>query len=213
MQPSDGPALSLSAWLVLCLICEQPTHGNAIADLLGRGGALSQVWARAQVGGLPLPDAAGAARPCSDHRYAAGHERAGQGPQGRDHGGAGCCGSRGLIRRLSMRGMSDRSCSSSWRSSTGPPATRGPCWRLSAPGSPRSLLPSAADSTWPPGPSARWSCGASRRYPRSSDSWMSYWAARCPSQPPHPSRLLMIMSHLSTGASRLVVLGWQVRPV
>jgi PadR family transcriptional regulator AphA len=44
MQPSDGPALSLSAWLVLCLICEQPTHGNAIADLLGQGGPLSQVW-------------------------------------------------------------------------------------------------------------------------------------------------------------------------
>src|SRR3984885_7321706 len=44
MQPSDGPALSLSEWLVLCLICEKPTHGNAIAGLLSEAGGLSQVW-------------------------------------------------------------------------------------------------------------------------------------------------------------------------
>jgi hypothetical protein len=44
MQPSDGTALSLSEWLVLCLICEKPTHGNAIAGLVGQGGGLSQVW-------------------------------------------------------------------------------------------------------------------------------------------------------------------------
>jgi PadR family transcriptional regulator AphA len=44
MQPSDGPALSLSEWLVLCLVCEEPTYGNALAGLLGRGGGLGQVW-------------------------------------------------------------------------------------------------------------------------------------------------------------------------
>lgn len=38
------PALSLSEWLVLCLICEQPAHGFALAGLLGRGGTLGQIW-------------------------------------------------------------------------------------------------------------------------------------------------------------------------
>lgn len=33
-MPSPGePSLSLSEWLVLCLITEQATHGNAIAAL------------------------------------------------------------------------------------------------------------------------------------------------------------------------------------
>jgi DNA-binding PadR family transcriptional regulator len=44
-MPADGvPALSLSEWLVLCLICEKPTHLYAIARLLGPGGSLGQVW-------------------------------------------------------------------------------------------------------------------------------------------------------------------------
>ena len=44
MPAAGAPALSLSEWLVLCLICEKPTHGNAIAGLLGPGGGLGQVW-------------------------------------------------------------------------------------------------------------------------------------------------------------------------
>jgi DNA-binding PadR family transcriptional regulator len=44
MPDAGEPALSLSEWLVLCLICEGPTHGNAIAGLLARGGGLGQVW-------------------------------------------------------------------------------------------------------------------------------------------------------------------------
>ena len=44
-MPSPGePSLSLSEWLVLCLITEQATHGNAIAAQLGHGGPLGQVW-------------------------------------------------------------------------------------------------------------------------------------------------------------------------
>jgi PadR family transcriptional regulator AphA len=44
-MPSPGePSLSLSEWLVLCLITEQATHGNAIAAQLGQDGPLGQVW-------------------------------------------------------------------------------------------------------------------------------------------------------------------------
>jgi DNA-binding PadR family transcriptional regulator len=44
-MPSPGePSLSLSEWLVLCLITEQTTHGNAIAAQLGPDGPLGQVW-------------------------------------------------------------------------------------------------------------------------------------------------------------------------
>lgn len=44
-MPSPGePSLSLSEWLVLCLITEQATHGNAIAAQLSHDGPLGQVW-------------------------------------------------------------------------------------------------------------------------------------------------------------------------
>jgi PadR family transcriptional regulator AphA len=44
-MPSPGePTLSLSEWLVLCLITEQATHGNAIAAQVGHDGPLGQVW-------------------------------------------------------------------------------------------------------------------------------------------------------------------------
>jgi DNA-binding PadR family transcriptional regulator len=41
---SAEPSLSLSEWLVLCLVAETPRHGFAIARLLGAGGSLGQVW-------------------------------------------------------------------------------------------------------------------------------------------------------------------------
>ena len=44
MPPSAGPSLSLSEWLVLCLVGEEPRHGFAIARLLGPGASLGQVW-------------------------------------------------------------------------------------------------------------------------------------------------------------------------
>jgi DNA-binding PadR family transcriptional regulator len=37
-------SLSLSEWLVLCLVCEQPRHGFAIARLLTADGAMGEVW-------------------------------------------------------------------------------------------------------------------------------------------------------------------------
>ena len=44
-MPSPGePSLSLSEWLVLCLITEQATHGNAIAAQLGHIGPLGRIW-------------------------------------------------------------------------------------------------------------------------------------------------------------------------
>ncbi len=41
---SPEPSLSLAEWLVLCLVCEQPRHGFAIARLLGTAGSMGQVW-------------------------------------------------------------------------------------------------------------------------------------------------------------------------
>src|SRR6516164_3326762 len=40
---SDRP-LSLPEWLVLCLVCEQPTYGFAVAGLLTRAGRLGRIW-------------------------------------------------------------------------------------------------------------------------------------------------------------------------
>jgi hypothetical protein len=36
--------LRLSDWLVLCVVCEQPTHGFAIAGLFSHDGSLGRVW-------------------------------------------------------------------------------------------------------------------------------------------------------------------------
>ena len=44
MPPVKVPALSLSEWIVLSLVAEGLTHGNAVAQLVSRGGALGEVW-------------------------------------------------------------------------------------------------------------------------------------------------------------------------
>ena len=44
MSPPEERSLSLAEWLVLCLICEEPRHGFAIARLLDSDGSLGQVW-------------------------------------------------------------------------------------------------------------------------------------------------------------------------
>jgi DNA-binding PadR family transcriptional regulator len=44
MAPPEQRSLSLAEWLVLCLVCEQPRHGFAIARLLDSDGSLGQVW-------------------------------------------------------------------------------------------------------------------------------------------------------------------------
>jgi DNA-binding PadR family transcriptional regulator len=44
LTPSEGPALSLTEWVVLALLCEAPSHGFAIARTLSRATALGQVW-------------------------------------------------------------------------------------------------------------------------------------------------------------------------
>jgi DNA-binding PadR family transcriptional regulator len=36
--------LKLSDWLVLCVVCEHPTHGFAVAGLLSGEGSLGRVW-------------------------------------------------------------------------------------------------------------------------------------------------------------------------
>jgi PadR family transcriptional regulator AphA len=44
MRSPEEHSLSLSEWLVLCLVCEQPSHGFAIARLLDAEGSLGRVW-------------------------------------------------------------------------------------------------------------------------------------------------------------------------
>jgi DNA-binding PadR family transcriptional regulator len=44
MSPPEERSLSLAEWLVLCLVCEQPRHGFAIARLLDSDGSLGQIW-------------------------------------------------------------------------------------------------------------------------------------------------------------------------
>jgi PadR family transcriptional regulator AphA len=40
----EAPRLALSEWVVLCAVCEQTTHGFAIAALLGADGSLGRIW-------------------------------------------------------------------------------------------------------------------------------------------------------------------------
>jgi PadR family transcriptional regulator AphA len=43
--PGTGSrGLSLAEWLLLCLVREEPTYGQALAGLLGRNGSLGQIW-------------------------------------------------------------------------------------------------------------------------------------------------------------------------
>jgi DNA-binding PadR family transcriptional regulator len=44
MSSPEDRSLSLSEWLVLCLVREQPRHGFAIARLLEAAGRLGKVW-------------------------------------------------------------------------------------------------------------------------------------------------------------------------
>jgi PadR family transcriptional regulator AphA len=44
MAAPETRSLSLAEWLVLCLVCEQPRHGFALARLLGSDGSLGQIW-------------------------------------------------------------------------------------------------------------------------------------------------------------------------
>jgi DNA-binding PadR family transcriptional regulator len=44
MPSAPEPSLSLAEWVVLCLVCEKPLHGFALARLLGQDGSLGQVW-------------------------------------------------------------------------------------------------------------------------------------------------------------------------
>ena len=53
MPATEEPTLSLAEWLVLCLVCEKPQHGFAIARLLGSDGDLGQDLAGTQAGRLP----------------------------------------------------------------------------------------------------------------------------------------------------------------
>jgi DNA-binding PadR family transcriptional regulator len=44
-MPGPGKRqLRLSDWLVLCVVCERPTHGFAVAGLFSHKGSLDRVW-------------------------------------------------------------------------------------------------------------------------------------------------------------------------
>jgi DNA-binding PadR family transcriptional regulator len=44
MLQAEEPALSRSEWIVLSLVCEGPTHGNAVSRLVCPDGDLGQIW-------------------------------------------------------------------------------------------------------------------------------------------------------------------------
>src|SRR5580704_11395625 len=44
MHPAEEPALARSEWIVLSLVCEGPTHGNAVSRLVGPDGDLGRIW-------------------------------------------------------------------------------------------------------------------------------------------------------------------------
>jgi len=44
MSAAQDSSLSLAEWLVLCLVCEKPRHGFALAALLGSEGEMGRVW-------------------------------------------------------------------------------------------------------------------------------------------------------------------------
>ena len=44
MSADEERSLSLAEWLVLCLLCEEPRHGFAIARILDREGSMGQIW-------------------------------------------------------------------------------------------------------------------------------------------------------------------------
>ena len=44
MLPAPEPALSLSEWIVLSVVCEGPAHGNAVSRAVGPDGELGQIW-------------------------------------------------------------------------------------------------------------------------------------------------------------------------
>jgi DNA-binding PadR family transcriptional regulator len=44
MGPADEPALSLSEWIVLSLVSEGLTHGNAVSRQVARSGDLGLIW-------------------------------------------------------------------------------------------------------------------------------------------------------------------------
>jgi DNA-binding PadR family transcriptional regulator len=44
MLPAEEPVLSRSEWTVLSLICERPTHGNAVSRVVGPDGDLGRIW-------------------------------------------------------------------------------------------------------------------------------------------------------------------------
>src|ERR1700759_2402204 len=44
MVPAQEPPLSRSEWIVLSVICEGPTHGNAVSRAVGPDGDLGQIW-------------------------------------------------------------------------------------------------------------------------------------------------------------------------
>jgi DNA-binding PadR family transcriptional regulator len=44
MADPAEPRLSMAEWLVLCLLCEEPTYGQVLTGLLARDGRMGQVW-------------------------------------------------------------------------------------------------------------------------------------------------------------------------
>lgn len=44
MVPAQDPVSSRSEWIVLSVVCEGPTHGNAVCQIVGSDGELGWIW-------------------------------------------------------------------------------------------------------------------------------------------------------------------------
>ena len=164
--------LSLIEWVVLCIACEKPTYGFAIAGLFSPGGSLGRIWQVSKPAIYRGHPAAGAARSGEDNRTATFQGRSGSldghrdpgWPQGRQGvaahaGGAWPRRPVGTVDQARAagpgRGRPPRACSAG----NSPPSARSP-----------RRWPTGHST--PPESSRRWRCGGTRwcRAPSSSST-------------------------------------------
>ena len=129
--PAKEPALALSEWIVLSLVCEGVTHGNAVTQHLARYGGLGQVWNVQKAVVYRSLDRLldlGLIRSAGEQRSHQGPVRLLVDPTETGQAAAG-----GNSNRSSTPVTSGLSCWSSWPCWIGPVLTRMICWWPSVP--------------------------------------------------------------------------------
>jgi DNA-binding PadR family transcriptional regulator len=170
-MPDPGEQhLLLSDWLVLCVVCEKPVHGFAVAGLFSRDGSLGQAWQVSK----PAVYAAMQRLERLGLVQMAGEQRTSQGPARSlvEATRAGQMAARRWLRKPVMHGRNVRSelmMKLALLDRAG--AIPGTCSGNSAPSSVPSRRHWRTRWTRPPESSTRWHCGGTRRCPRPCSSW------------------------------------------